>query len=237
MTSAKSLPLLLFTILGTSVSAFAATVTYTSLPYRSRADSPFYQSIQNGTTYVEDFEDRFADTPGLSMSTGKTFDSLGQSVDEDEGVLDNLGLGRAWVVPNASLVPEGPPFSVRASFAPDALGNYPTHAGSVILGFTPVDFGNLRYFQAFDANGDEILIDPLTQSVPVFPGTTPQLSTKGDRFFGLIHEGGISSIVLASSLYFDPVQYGYGAIPEPSTGMLAVGGVLALTLPRKRIAS
>ena len=171
------------------------------------------------------------------MSTGKTFDSLGQSVDEDEGVLDNLGLGRAWIVPNASLVPEGPPFSVRVSFAPDALGNYPTHAGAVILGFTPVDFGNLRYFQAFDANEDVIFSTPLNQLVPVLPGTTPLGSTRGDRFFGMIHEGGISSIVLGSSLYFDHVQYGYGAIPEPSTGMLAVGGILALALRRKRIGS
>ena len=171
------------------------------------------------------------------MSTGKTFDSLGQSVDEDEGVLDNLGLGRAWIVPNASLVPEGPPFSVRVSFAPDALGNYPTHAGAVILGFTPVDFGNLRYFQAFDANEDVIFSTPLNQLVPVLPGTTPLGSTRGDRFFGMIHEGGISSIVLGSSLYFDHVQYGYGAIPEPSTGMLAVGGILALASRRKRIGS
>ena len=237
MTSAKSLPLLLFTILGTSVSAFAATVTYTSLPYRSRADSPFYQSIQNGTTYVEDFEDRFANTPGLSTSTGKTFDSLGQSVDEDEGLLNNLGLGRAWVVPNASLVPEGPPFSVRASFRPDSSGNYPTHAGAVILGYTSLNVGLLRYFQAFDANGTAIPNSFLSELIPVLPNTTSQASTLGDRFFGLSYDGGISSIVLGSSLYFDHIQYGYGAIPEPSTGMLAVGGVLALTLPRKRIAS
>ncbi|MES2469504.1 MAG: PEP-CTERM sorting domain-containing protein [Verrucomicrobiota bacterium] len=237
MNPAKSLSLLLFTILGTSVSAFAATVTYTGLPYRGRFDSPFYQSIQNGTTYVEDFEDRFANTPGLSMSTGKTFDSLGQSVDEDEGVLDNLGLGRAWVVPGTAIIPEGSPFTVRAAFTHDALGNYPTHAGAVILGFTTLNVGSLRYFQAFDAAGIEILDFTVESLTPVFPNTTPLLSTKGDRFFGLIHEGGISSIVLGGGLYFDHVQYGYGAIPEPSTGMLAVGGILALALRRKRIES
>ena len=174
----------------------AATVTYTGLPYRGRFDSPFYQSIQNGATYVEDFEDRFANTPGLSMSTGKTFDSLGQSVDEDEGVLDNLGLGRAWVVPGTAIIPEGAPFTVRAAFAQDALGNYPTHAGAVILGFTTLNVGSLRYFQAFDAAGIEILEFTVQSLTPVFPNTTPLLSTKGDRFFGLIHEGGISSIVL-----------------------------------------
>ena len=221
-------------VLAACSSLNAATVAYTSLPYRGRADSPFYQSIKNGTTYVEDFEDRFANTPGLTMSTGKTFDSLGQSVDEDEGVLNNMGLGRAWVVPNANLVPEGAPFSIRAAFAPDASGNYPTHAGMVILGFTTINVGFLRYFQAFDANGVAIYDDPFSFPTPVFPNTTPANSTKGDRFFGLLYEGGISNIVMGGDLYFDHVQYGYGAIPEPSAGIMAVGGVLGLALRRKR---
>jgi hypothetical protein len=226
--------ILLLAGLAPGASAWAATVTYLSQPYRGRSDSPFFQSIQNGTTYVEDFEDRLANTPGLAMSTGKTFDSLGQSVDEDEGLLNNLGLGRAWVVPNAAVIPEGSPFSVRADFARDTFGNYPTHAGAVILGFMPVDFGNLRYFQAFDGNGVQIFAGPLTQLVTVLPGTTSPLSTRGDRFFGLIHEGGISKIVLGGSLYFDHVQYGHGAIPEPNAGMLAACGILVLALRRRR---
>jgi hypothetical protein len=234
MTSAKTFAILLLAVLCTGAPTVAATVTYTSLPYRGRSDSPFFQSIQNGTTYVEDFEDRLANTPGLSMSTGRTFDSLGQSVDEDEGVLNHLGQGRAWVVPNTPLVPEGVPFSVRASFARDSFGNYPTHAGAVILGFSRVDFGDFRYFQAYDANGTGIPGSALSALIPVLPNITSQVSTAGDRFFGLIHEGGISSIVLGSSLYFDHVQYGYGPIPEPAAGTLLAGGLLLLSGRRRR---
>lgn len=42
----------------TALPVEAATVTYTGLPYRGRFDSPFYQSIQNGATYVEDLVGR-----------------------------------------------------------------------------------------------------------------------------------------------------------------------------------
>lgn len=215
-------------------SAEAATTVIADLPYRGRFDSPFYPGIQNGTTYVEDFEDMAVNTPGLTMSTGKTFFSTGISVDEDDGILDHLGNGRSWVVPNAAVLPEGPPFSVRAEFAPDAFGNYPTHAGMAILGYTTLNVGSLRYFQAFDADGNEILSSTLSALTPVLPNTTPGNSNLGDRFFGLIHEGGISRIVMGGGVYFDHVQYGYGPIPEPGAACLSAAALAAFGLRRRR---
>ena len=212
----------------------AATVTYAGLSYRGRFDSPFYQSIQAGTTYVEDFEDHEVNTPGLSLPIGNIPGSPIHSVDEDDGTLDNFGQGWYWFSANSVLAPEGFPYTYEIRFSRNGSGQFPTHAGAVLLGFTTNPESGFRYFQAFDAAGEPILDTALTALVPVFPGTTSPQSTKGDQLFGLIYEAGISRIILGPSRRMDHVQYGYGPIPEPAAGILSAGGMLVLALRRKR---
>ena len=57
MNISKRFHLIWLTTLTACCTVDAATVTYAGLSYRGRFDSPFYQSIKDGTTYVEDFED------------------------------------------------------------------------------------------------------------------------------------------------------------------------------------
>jgi hypothetical protein len=212
--------------------AAAATITYTALPYRSRSDSPFFQSIQNGTTYVEDFEDKAFNTPGIAYTNGRVFDSPERSVDEDDGLLNNTGLGWCLTADRNRPV-EGSPYACEIRFEANGAGQYPSHAGAAILGFVTSTAEVLRYFQAFDANGAEILAGPLTAPVLLLPNVTPFRSTRGDTFFGLVHEAGISRIIM-SGVNSDHIQYGYGPIPEPAAGTLLAGGLLLLSGRRRR---
>jgi hypothetical protein len=218
------IPLLLFA-LGTCPLLEAATVTYSNLPYRGRSDSPFYQSIQNGTTYVEDFEDKLFNTPGIASTNARIFDSGDRSVDEDDGRRDNLGPG--WcLTADRGRPSEGSPYLLEISFSQDSAGQLPTHVGAAILGYTLLNFEALRYFQAFDSTGAAILDSPLTAPILVLPGSTPYRSTLGDTFFGIEFAGGISRIIAGGSYSFDHIQYGYGSIPEPSSGLLAAGSLV-----------
>ncbi|MDB6072209.1 MAG: hypothetical protein JWL81_3380 [Verrucomicrobiales bacterium] len=212
----------------------AADTIYLSLPYRGRADSPFLQSIQNGTTYIEDFEDKLLNTPGLSTTYGKVFDSPTFSADEDDGRLDNIAFGWCLSANPANALPIGGPYSMEVLLGRDAIGHYPTHFGALYLEFaTQSAAGSLRYFQAFDENGLQIFDGPLTALFPILSDTASILDARGNRFFGLIHESGISRVLMGGGGSFDHIQYGYGSIPEPAVGVLS-GVALGLISMRRR---
>lgn len=212
----------------------AADTIYLSLPYRGRADSPFLQSIQNGTTWLEDFEDKQLNTPGLSTTYGKIFDSPTFSADEDDGRLDNIAFGWCLSANPGNPLPNGAPFSVEVLLGRDSFGNYPTHFGALYLEFErPSGAGSMRYFQAFDENGIHIFEEPLTALFPVLGGGASILDARGNRIFGLIHESGISRVLMGGGRSFDHIQYGYGPIPEPAGGVLTAAG-LGVVLWRRR---
>ena len=107
-------------------SAHAATVRiWEQVPYLGASDSPFFQGIQAGTIFLEDFEDQQLNTPYVtswdypriqgeqdgwvvaSDQRGSSFRALGNtlgvfSVDADDGLNDGyLGLlGNTWTAVN-----------------------------------------------------------------------------------------------------------------------------------------
>ena len=84
-------PVIAFLLCG--VSTNAATTIFGPLPYQQKSDSPFYQGIQDGTIYLEDFEDGQISPPGVAMSAGAILRD--QGVNDDDGVVDGRsGLNR-----------------------------------------------------------------------------------------------------------------------------------------------
>lgn len=71
-------------------SAGAATTVFGPLPYRQRSESPFYRGIQEGTIYLEDFEDGQLSPQGVTMRSGAIV--LDQGVDEHTQE-DTISLG------------------------------------------------------------------------------------------------------------------------------------------------
>jgi hypothetical protein len=228
--------LLVFLTLSLFGTGHAATTLFGPVPYRQRSDSPFYGGIQQGTIYVEDFEDAKLSTPNVSLPVGRP--GFFQGVDEDDGVLDQRNVGGVWY--NTTAVPgEGAPWTHEILFTPNSEGQYPFWVGFALLGFIRSTIAGdvFEFYQFFDASGNSLTPEPLKMAVFKAPVDTPLLSTIGDRFVGAYSDAGISKVLIGAAPSFDHLQYGY-SIPETgSLGLLLIAGaVCGLRRPRIRAA-
>jgi hypothetical protein len=205
-----------------------ASTYYGPTPYLKAEDSPFH-GLSLGYFYLEDFEDRLLNTPGVSASTGystkPTFSTIEtDSVDADDGLIDGSGNGgNSWFFT---------PGSTGITFTFDAmvLGSLPTYAGIVWTdGLNPITF------QAFNAAGDILgTIGPVDLADGSFLGGTAE-----DRFFGVSDPAGIWKITINTGLFsgieVDHLQYGGpAAVPVPSAVLLAGLGVGLISSLRRR---
>ena len=222
-----------------------ATLIFEPSLYFSEQDSPFYEGIQNGTIYLEDFEDQALNMPFVSVTpnfntfgtTGRAFNpnvSAGniRGVDGDDGLIDGETFaGDSWF----TVFRFGGGADDRHSFdfAPDSEGRYPTYVGLVVTEVdefdTTVDFSSRDPFnvpipdlvEGFDPNEWTVPVDTLIGS-PL-----------RQRFIGFHSSDGISRFIVNNARQIDHLQYGY-AIPEPSSGALFLLAGLNILRGRKR---
>lgn len=177
------------------------------LPYLSFADSPF-SNKKFRYFHLENFEDRLLNTPGVTVSSGQIVGpeepwALTDSVDADDGNKDGSGFkGHALWSVNGTM-------GFTFTFDAKSLGQLPTHVGIV---WTDGPTSTLVTFEAFDSKGQSLG----TVSGSDFSGLN-ETRTFEDRFFGIIHPGGISSIKITSppnpgasgsGIEVDHLQYG-----------------------------
>ncbi len=220
--------------------ALHATVTFwEELSYFSPQDSPFYEGIQAGTIFLEDFEDHELNTPHVvswdfpnTLQLGHTHRFAGAgnpittfSVDSDDGLNgDFLGRnGDTWATSNASN--GGSLGYMQLRFTPDILGRHPTFVGFVIT--EAFDFDDEIEFSVGTLTGPEStenIYDPLSwiPRLDSFPG-----DTRTHRFFGVYAESGIHRLDIENVRQIDHLQYGY-AIPEPGVPILVLLSLVAL---------
>jgi len=185
------------------------TQIYGPTPYRSFADSPFY-STTFGTFYLEDFEDRLLNVPGVTIDKGIVtstrwagFPNI-DSVDADDGYVDNVcnGCDSWWYAPGSA--------GLFIRFATD--GALPTHVGVVWT-----DGMGVTTFEAFDRNNVSLgVVGP----VPLGDDTSDTAFGE-DRFFGVKHDGGISHVFIANSIggiEIDHLQFGFQEVCEDADG-------------------
>jgi hypothetical protein len=176
--------------------------------YKQVSDGPF--SCVNFLTFqVEDFEDHLLNTPGLGVTSGfitsSVFDSARDSVDLDDGDLNNLSTNNAGTYQGDSWYVQ---VTVSFTFDPRVLGGFPTHAGLVI---TDATFG-AETVTGFDAEGQ-----PVGSLVYEFPDPG-EGSCADDYFYGAFSQNGISRIevVLRGETEIDHVQYGFSDLAAES---------------------
>src|SRR4029453_5687741 len=81
----------------TAAQTHAAITTFGPTRYLQTSDSPWYQGIQNGTIYLEDFKDGLLNTPLVTSNGEIRGPGDKRSVDADDGVLDGWGQnGGTW---------------------------------------------------------------------------------------------------------------------------------------------
>ncbi len=194
-------------------------------PYLSFADSPF-ATLDFSYLYLEDFEDGALNSPGVALDDG---DVVGpgiyrDSVDGDDGVIDGFGTR------GHSLYSKGVLTSFTFTFNAAILGALPTHAG-IVWTDVGITWGNLGTgfayvsVEAFDSDGVSLgTVSPYLLGDGAFDGATAE-----DRFFGVVHDGGISKITIsiADSTDWEVDHLQYGRI-RPSEYMVPEPGALAL---------
>ncbi len=192
--------------------------------YLSFSDSPFSGLTVADYFHNETFEDGSLNTPGLSVGPGGSLQGPGgltDSVDADDGLINGSGtLGRSYFRGNGAL-------GLTFQFSSSLPGGLPTHAGLV---WTDGQVNTTVTFEAFDAANQSLgTINANGFATSGFAGQTAE-----DRFFGVFHAGGISSIKIThpgGGIEVDHVQYGRlleptAAVPEPTS--LAVWGLIGL---------
>ncbi|MEA5506355.1 PEP-CTERM sorting domain-containing protein [Halotia wernerae UHCC 0503] len=222
----------------TTPSANAASIYLQTSSYQSLNDSPFQGSTYS-YFYLEDFEDNFLNTPGVTASGGRVLpprptNTLTDSVDNDDGLINGSGSdGYSWYSEGNS--------TLRFAFDASVLGNLPTNVGIVWtdVGFSSHSFGFGKVnFEAFDAlNASLGIFDP----TPVGDGSVNG-QTAEDRFFGVFNTGGISAIEISmldsTDWEVDHLQYGWvnpKSVPEPMTmWSLLTAGAMGLCLRSQR---
>ncbi len=184
-------------------------------PSAGTASSPF-SPVRFNYFHLEDFEDGTLNTPGVTvpeLATTNISIAFSDSVDGDDGVIDNRATGNA-----RSLFSNFTVSSFTFKFSPNALGGQlPTHAGIVWTdigrngGGTPLsrDLVNNTLFEGFGPSGESLgIIGPFSVGDQSISRTTSE-----DRFFGVVNPNGISSIRLSmpgkNNWEVDHLQYGF----------------------------
>ena len=155
------------------------------LPCFRASDSPF-QHVAFDYFILRDMESGPLDTTTVSVSGGSVYGpgGLTDSVDGDDGIVDGHGTN------GHSFFSGSGPTGILFRFKRSVLGRWPTHAGIVWT-----DGNNAIVFEAFDTTG---------ASVGSISGSHADGDNYGgsseDRFYGVIHGGGIHSILIRSGI-------------------------------------
>lgn len=203
-------------------------------PDAGSAVSPF-RNLDFEYFHLEDFEDGALNTPGVSVreftSTSVSL-AFSDSVDGDDGIIDGVATGNSL-----SLFSNFSTNSFTFDFSQAVLGSLPTHAGIVwtdvgssgIFGGDPLpsDLIDNTFFEAFGPDGVSLgVIGPYSLGDSSISRTTAE-----DRFFGVVHLGGISAIRISmpgkTNWEVDHLQYGsITVVPEASSlVMMATAGL------------
>lgn len=214
----------------TAVAAFAAFASQPAeaallgpTPYLSTADSPF-NAVTFSSFFFEDFEDVALNVAGVTATgPGVCITGIGGACFQG-GPVDSVGNGGDPTAGH-SLFANG---SITLTFDAAALGGaLPTHAGLVWT-----DGNNDIRFEAFDQDGMSLGVLVGSHATPGFTGQTDE-----DRFYGAVHAGGISRLVISNppGIEIDHIQYGFGSVvPEPASWAMMVGGFALLGAAARR---
>lgn len=175
------------------------------VPYKRRADSPFFGVVLPTYDHFEDWEDGLVNTPGVTPSStdvGASFGTLVDSVDGDDGVVDGKCEKAGGGLCNSGFSGTG-----QISFTFDAVvlgGQLPSHVG---IAWTDGSPACDAVFEAYDAA--DTLIG--TKTAAAVGDNTNTGSYDEDRYFTVVHPAGVKRIVVKSSaggVEVDHLHYG-----------------------------
>lgn len=216
----------------------ASVVYFNSNNYRKREDNPFLTQLEKGVLFVEDFENQGGVRPRSVLTTpyatgwnGLTSGSLSRGVQEDYS--NNDPLGHSWTNSGGSSETEKPPNGIHFDFTPDVQGRLPDYVGAALRGSTILGNNpNFNVILVYDSAGQEVTEGSWLIPKPV-SNPNQAMEDLFLNFEGIYVPGGISRIHFRDFREVDHLTYGY-AIPEPSSGWLAMGTGIWLLSRRRR---
>lgn len=205
------------------LNAQAALISYGPTKYLQTSDSPWYQGIQNGTIYLEDFKDGLLNSSFVSANGRIRGPGDRRSVDADDGLLDGRGEnGGTWAVGDGEIL--------ELSFNPNEENLLPAFIGIVITK-TARDFERISVSTLGKANLTRFQFDltalyEKSNADFIFDSSEAQ-------FVGFYAPEGIVSVSFRAARFFDHLQYGY-VIPEPMIAGSVCAGLAIIALLRRR---
>tara|TARA_B110000908_G_scaffold73526_1_gene88618 strand:- start:907 stop:1686 length:780 start_codon:yes stop_codon:yes gene_type:complete len=168
--------------------------------------------------FLEDVQDGQFDTPGVSFSGGGVVARTADGRNSSNNGGSNTDNVAEDILIRSSFRIVG---TLRADFSAASLGGeLPTYVGLV---FAERTNQLTREIIAYDS--DDNVLETLTQV------SGSQVS---DQFLGLSTATGISYVTVTGDNEYDHFQYGFQAVPEPTTTALLGLGGLALILRRRK---
>jgi hypothetical protein len=212
-----------FVIGSLTVAGAANAVILGPTPYAKAADSPF-ASTSFSYFHLENWEDDALNVPGVAMTASSPLlssafgNGLIDSVDEDDGAINGASHNGAGNYGQAQWALGTP--GIVFSFNAGALGTLPTHVGIVWT-----DGAGTINFEAFDSGGNSLGTAVGTHANGSFGGETDE-----DRFYGVIHGGGVSKILIyntAGGIEVDHLQFGAQRRTSVPEVFSTLGGLMA----------
>lgn len=202
--------------------------------YSSTADSPFSPFAGFSYFHLEDFDDHLLNTPGVTVTPVTAVSSA--TTGFSGAIIDQVGLEGGCPAGGLTVACDtwfgGGATGLTFSFDAGVLGALPNAVGIVWT-----DGAGTIAFTAFDEDGISLGSIGGDHADASFLGTTAD-----DRFYGVTHTGGISSIHISNTtggIEVDHLQYGLRsvnghAVPEPGILTLLGLGLGAFGLSRRR---
>jgi hypothetical protein len=191
--------------------------------YVKTADSPF-TGVGFSYFHLENWEDDALNVPGVSMTASSPLlssafgNGLIDSVDEDDGAINGASHNGAGNYGQAQWALGSP--GIVFSFNAGVLGTLPTHVGIVWT-----DGAGTINFEAFDSGGNSLGTAVGTHANGSFGGETDE-----DRFYGVIHGGGVAKILIyntAGGIEVDHLQFGAQRRTSVPEVFSTLGGLMA----------
>jgi hypothetical protein len=210
--------------------ANAAIVQLPHVRYWGLAQNPFREQVLRGEAYLNRFPADDDDEPVFPLTLAGAEVQEWNSVDEDDGILDNGDNGSGALAPDGSwyMIPPGI-LIMSFRFDEAGRGRLPDY-----FGFVFTNPGEAYPYMDILGQGNTLLERIDMRSIVETYNNGGGTGVNDDWFAGFRSTQGIQEVVLYGFGTIDHLTWGWTPVPEPGSAVLVAAGAGWMLRRRKR---